>query len=104
LRFADFNQDGKQDIAIANADSSTVSIRLGDGSGGFSGLTEVSALVVLRCLWPSEISNNDGRQDIAVANLSTLAIRLGDGSGGFNSIPDVGVGTFSHVGRDWRIQ
>ncbi len=39
----DFNNDGKQDFAIANrgAGLSTVSIRLGDGSGGFSGTTNV---------------------------------------------------------------
>src|SRR5947199_329415 len=33
---ADFNGDGKQGLAIANYDSSTVCILLGDGAGGFN--------------------------------------------------------------------
>src|SRR5436190_14406523 len=37
----DFNNDGKQDLAAANFDSNTVSIRLGNGASGFSGTTEV---------------------------------------------------------------
>ena len=42
VAIGDFNGDGKQDLAVANNSSNTVSIRLGDGLGGFSGSTEVS--------------------------------------------------------------
>ena len=42
VAIGDFNGDGKQDLAVANSGSGTVSIRLGDGLGGFSGSTEVS--------------------------------------------------------------
>nr|MBA3353027.1 VCBS repeat-containing protein [Blastocatellia bacterium] len=40
----DFNNDGNQDLAVANAIGSTVSIRLGNGLGGFSGSTNVSVV------------------------------------------------------------
>lgn len=44
---ADFNGDGKADLASVNWDSvtwdSSVSVLLGDGSGGFTRMTEVSA-------------------------------------------------------------
>ena len=33
---ADFNSDGKIDLAVANNFSDTVSVYLGNGSGGFS--------------------------------------------------------------------
>src|SRR5436853_86146 len=37
----DFNNDGKQDLAAANVYSHNVSIRLGDGLGGFSDTTNI---------------------------------------------------------------
>ena len=40
VAIGDFNGDGKQDLAVANSGSNTVSIRLGNGLGGFSGSTE----------------------------------------------------------------
>src|SRR5205823_614511 len=56
----------------------TVSIRLGDGLGGFSGSTEINVGAN-----PSSVAigdfNGDGKQDLAVANYSshTVSIRLG---------------------------
>ena len=41
----DFNGDGFQDLASANSSSNTVSIRLGNGRGGFTGRTKVSVRV-----------------------------------------------------------
>ncbi|HYW71884.1 MAG TPA: FG-GAP-like repeat-containing protein, partial [Pyrinomonadaceae bacterium] len=90
----DFNNDGKQDFAVANVHSNSVSIRLGDGLGGFSGNTEVSALT------PYSIAigdfNNDGNQDFATVNglSSDVSIRLGDGLGGFSTASDVSVGLY----------
>ncbi|HWQ33421.1 MAG TPA: MBG domain-containing protein [Blastocatellia bacterium] len=89
----DFNGDGKQDLATANPTSNTVSIRLGDGAGGFSGSTEVS-------VGSSPLSvaigdfNGDGKQDFATANESsnTVSIRLGDGTGGFTGSTEISVG------------
>ncbi|MBO1018361.1 VCBS repeat-containing protein [Methylobacterium sp. SD274] len=39
---ADVNEDGKLDILTANNSSNTVSVRLGDGAGGFSGTTDLA--------------------------------------------------------------
>ncbi len=95
----DFNGDGKQDLATANnaVGANNVSIRLGDGSGGFvsPAVPEVSV-----GSFPASVSigdfNGDGVQDLAVANNSgTVSIRVGDGSGGFTpaNVPEVSVGT-----------
>ncbi|MEO8435803.1 MAG: FG-GAP-like repeat-containing protein [Pyrinomonadaceae bacterium] len=96
VAIGDFNNDGKQDFATANAFAifpNTVSIRLGDGLGGFSGTTNVSVGAS-----PSSVAigdfNNDGNQDFASTNqgAATVSIRLGDGSGVFSGTTDVGVG------------
>jgi hypothetical protein len=90
----DFNNDGKQDIAVTNSNSSSVSIRLGDGLGGFSGTTDVSVGTQPMAVAVGDF-NNDGKQDIAAANQvsNTVSIRLGDGAGNFSGTTDVSVGT-----------
>ncbi len=65
----DFNNDGKQDIAAANFNANTVSIRLGDGLGGFSGTTDVG-VGDESFIGAIGDFNNDGNQDIATANLA----------------------------------
>ena len=92
---ADFNRDGKLDLATADAAprtaSETLSILLGDGAGGFgpwlghdAGETEFAFDA------PSVVSadfNRDGRLDVAVSNnnSNTVSVLLGDGNGGFTS-------------------
>ena len=90
----DFNGDGKQDIAVVNSGLgvNTVSIRLGDGAGGFSGTTNVSVGTGPRRVAIGDF-NGDGKQDLAVANNSSVSIRLGDGLGGFSGTTNVSVGT-----------
>ncbi|MFI3137636.1 MAG: FG-GAP-like repeat-containing protein [Methylococcaceae bacterium] len=87
---ADFNGDGKLDLATANADDDTVSVRLGDGSGGFSGTIEVpvgnSPISII-----SADFNGDGKLDLATAD-DYVSVRLGDGSGGFSGTATVSVG------------
>jgi len=105
---ADFNGDGRQDIVTAN--TSSLSIRLGNGTGGFTGTTEVAVSV------PQEVAigdfNGDGRQDIVVVSPSNsshkVSIFLGNGSGGFTGpfwtivgtrFNNVAVGDFNGDGR-----
>ena len=80
----DFNGDGKQDLAVANYSSSTVSVLLGDGSGGFAAATDYATGPGPTSVAVGDV-NDDGDQDLAVANSSdgTVSIFLGDGSGGF---------------------
>ena len=97
VAIGDFNGDGMQDFAAVNRSSDNVSIRLGDGSGGFTSpaTPEVSVFQGAFSVAIGDF-NNDGIQDFATANSSlfqTVSIRLGDGSGGFTSpaTPEVNV-------------
>jgi hypothetical protein len=87
---ADFNGDGKPDLAVANSGGSTVSIRLGNGAGGFSA---GPALAVGEEPWSVAVAdfNGDGKLDLAVANQGSdnVSIRLGNGAGGFTPAPDL---------------
>ncbi len=89
----DFNNDGKQDLAVSNSSSKTISIRLGDGLGGFSGTTEVSVGGSASSVAIGDF-NHDGNQDIATTNPNSnrVSIRLGDGLGGFTGTTEVDVG------------
>jgi hypothetical protein len=97
IAIGDFNGDGMQDFATANSGVSgsdaNVSIRLGDGTGGFTSPTDVSVGNL-----PSSIAigdfNGDGNQDFATASLfgDNVSIRLGNGTGNFTSASDVSVG------------
>ena len=68
---ADFNLDGKPDIAVANFKSNNVTILSGDGSGGFS---EPAGSPVGAGTNPNSLAvadfNLDGKPDLAVANLA----------------------------------
>jgi hypothetical protein len=90
----DFNGDGQLDLAVANYGDGTVSIRLGDGTGGFNGATNVPVGSGPYGVGLGDF-NGDGHLDLAVANstTNTVSIRLGNGQGGFAVQPDVPVGT-----------
>lgn len=110
IAVGDFNGDGFLDFATANqGTANNVSIRLGDGNGGFTSppVPEIAAgngptSIVIVDL------NNDGNLDIAVANLSdaTVSVRLGSGDGGFvsPSVSEVSVGgrPFTVVAGDFN--
>jgi hypothetical protein len=99
VAIGDFNNNGKQDLAIANFVSNTVSIRLGDGTGAFNSASQPEVTVGGE---PSSIAvgdfNNDGKLDFLTANFDShnVSIRLGDGSGGFTSpsMPEISVSNF----------
>jgi hypothetical protein len=83
----DLNNDGKLDLAVANtANSNSISILLGNGSGGF---TPAAGSPVAVGPNPYAIAvgdfNGDTQLDLAVANFGSdnVTILLGNGSGGF---------------------
>jgi uncharacterized repeat protein (TIGR01451 family) len=82
---ADFNLDGKPDLAISsNLPSGGVIILLGDGMGGFTPSHPVSIAEAFGLAVGD--FNGDGKPDLVVVNNSdpgTVTILLGDGTGGF---------------------
>ncbi len=110
---ADFNADGKLDLAVANQDDSTLTILLGNGDGTFTAATGSPVAVGggPYALATADL-NSDGKLDLVVANQddSTLTILLGNGDGTFtpaagspialDGVPDsVAVGDFNSSGR-----
>jgi FG-GAP-like repeat len=109
---ADFDGDGPPDLAIENCHSKTLTVLLGDGTGGFRpapvGPIEVPAgdgLVAAADL------NRDRKPDLAVLGRSEIKLLLGDGSGGFSAAPGSPVKiagtaaamTLADVNRDDRL-
>jgi len=90
---ADFDEDGSQDLALANDGGyfpspagTTVTVRFGDGSGGFP--TSAEFPVGVRPTWLAAADlNEDGHVDLAVANKDSdfVSLLFGDGNGGFGS-------------------
>ncbi len=83
---ADVNHDGKLDILVANVESETLSVLLGDGKGRFVAAPGVACATGKS---PNDIAvgdfNGDGNLDLVIANTETpnLTVLLGDGKGGF---------------------
>lgn len=103
LEVADFNSDGRPDIAVvAFATTNTVSILLNTG-GGFSaaGLSWANATSAAKIV--AADFNRDGAADLAVIRTDSVAILLGNNTGNFsltsiavsNSPASLAVGDFN---------
>ncbi len=90
---ADFNADGKLDLAVAGvglyqSTGLNVTVLLGDGAGGFTAAPGgASATGDAPTALAVADFNEDGLPDLAVINpeTGTVAILLGNGTGGFTS-------------------
>jgi uncharacterized repeat protein (TIGR01451 family) len=91
---ADFNADGKLDLAVVNRNANTVSIMLGNGDGTFQGHVDYPVGSGPDSIVVGDF-NGDGKLDLAVScdvNTNTVSVLLGNGDGTFQSHVDYPVG------------
>ncbi len=80
---ADFNGDGKPDLAVVNSDS-TISLLLGNGDGSFQPLTALPTANGEYMV--AGDFNGDGKLDLVVLG-SVIEVYLGNGDGTFQLLP-----------------
>jgi hypothetical protein len=81
---ADFNRDGKPDLAVANSAAGTVSIVLGKGNGSFGKHVDYSIGQNVGAIAVGDF-NNDGKMDFAVTTAAAVSVFLGKGDGTFQA-------------------
>ncbi|MFZ2493229.1 MAG: FG-GAP-like repeat-containing protein [Thermoanaerobaculia bacterium] len=88
---ADFDRDGKPDLAVVIG-GSKVSVLLGNGSGSLGSPTDHAVGTNPVGVEVADF-NRDGKPDLAVANESSdsVSILLGDGIGGFGSATSIAI-------------
>lgn len=106
---ADFDGDGKQDLAFAQRTAGmlhAIHVRLGDGAGGFAPEQSFGADLWVSSLFAVDL-NGDGRPDLVAGNDAGIHVLLGDGAGGFGApttlfprrLQSLGWGDFDGDGR-----
>ena len=97
VALVDLNNDGKPDMVVANSYDSSVTVRLGDGSGGFGSVT---AYGLLGAEFPMTVVsadlNGDGKADIVTANYISgdVSVLLGNGDGTLQDAVNISTTTF----------
>ncbi|MBI2926666.1 MAG: VCBS repeat-containing protein [Verrucomicrobia bacterium] len=93
VAMADFNDDAKLDLVVANRNSGNVSVLLGDGAGTFSAAVNYGAGASPRFVAVGDF-NGDGKADLAVANANSdnISILLGNGDGTFQAAVNYATG------------
>ena len=81
---ADFNGDGKLDVAVTDSGANVVYILLGNGDGTFGTPTPITVGNGPDAIVAGDF-NNDGKLDLAIANGgdNTVTLLLGNGNGTF---------------------
>jgi pimeloyl-ACP methyl ester carboxylesterase len=79
---ADFNGDGKIDLAVANQTDSTVSVFFGNGDGTFQARTDYPVAVAPSAIAFADL-NGDRKPDVVVLNDGLVSVFLGNGDGSF---------------------
>jgi len=91
---ADFNGDGKADLAVANASAGSVSVLLGKGDGTFQAKVDYPAGTDPTSVLVGDF-NGDGKADLATADSggNNVNVLLGNGNGTFQTAMNYGAGT-----------
>jgi hypothetical protein len=86
---ADFNGDGKDDVAVVNRASganpvNSFGVFLSTGKGNLGARVDIQTIV-----WPRAITsadfNGDGNMDLAISGAGGMQVHLRDGNGGFDA-------------------
>ncbi|WP_246356654.1 FG-GAP-like repeat-containing protein [Pyxidicoccus fallax] len=98
VKVADYNGDGKLDIATANFVGSTVSILLGNGDGTFQAAVPHAMPGTPNSVATVDL-NGDGKLDIVTGNYNgrSVGVLLGNGDGTFQSAVTTPLGRFVQV-------
>jgi hypothetical protein len=91
---ADFNGDGRPDLAVANNRDGNVSVLLGNADGTFQAAHNYGAGTAPKSVVAGDF-NRDGRMDLAVANAMTnnVSILIGNGDGTFQAAVNYAAGS-----------
>jgi FG-GAP-like repeat/Putative Ig domain len=107
LVVADFNGDGKLDVAVTDSSANDVYILLGNGDGTFGPPTTIAVGSDPDAIVAGDF-NNDGKLDLAIANFAdnTVTLLLGNGDGTFTQASGspypVGKEPYQIVGADFN--
>jgi len=104
---ADFNGDGKLDVAVTDSGANDVYILLGNGDGTFGPPSTIAVGNDPDAIVAGDF-NNDGKLDLAIANFkdNTVTLLLGNGDGTFTQASgspySVGKGPYQLAAADFN--
>jgi hypothetical protein len=87
---ADFDRDGRPDLAVANEGSNTVSVLRGNGNGTFGAATNSATGASPHSVAVGDF-NRDGKLDLVTANAGDVSVLLGNGDGTFGAPAGINV-------------
>jgi hypothetical protein len=82
---ADFNNDGRSDVAVTNSANSTVGVLLGTGDGVFAAAINSSLGAANTLFIVAADLNEDGITDLITGGSTTISVLLGAGNGSFQA-------------------
>src|SRR5580658_5885139 len=88
LTIADFNGDGRPDVAVLSASTNSLFVTMNQGNGAFKAGKPINVGLVPAAIVAGDF-NGDGNQDLAIVSLSGLGILLGNGDGTFQPLVNI---------------